>query len=98
MVNRSKVSSDRAFKEACKKNGLNYDQYDKGVKSDYVKLKDEDGNSFHLNNDLSVDSCTYRNKNNDLAATCEKKRLKNKVESMSKKKSDYKIQKGLQKA
>lgn len=93
-----RIVSERAFREACKKNGLIYNKYNKGVKNDCVKLEDEDGNSFHLNNDLSVDNCSYKKKDNDLAATIEKKSLKNRIDTKANKKSSYKIQKGLQKA
>ncbi|NLL72055.1 MAG: hypothetical protein GX237_00810 [Clostridiales bacterium] len=92
-----RIGSERAFREACKRNGLIYKKHDKGFETDCVKLEDEDGNSFHLNNDLSVDNCSYKNKDNDLAATSEKKSLKNRIGSKQKK-SSYKMQKGLQKA
>lgn len=98
MTNKRKIGNERAFREACKRNGLNYKKHNKGKEADYVKLEDEDGNSFHLNNDLSVDNCSYKNEDNELAASCEKINSNKKSGSKSIKKSSYKIQKGLQKA
>lgn len=98
MTDKSKIRSERAFKEACKRNGLSYNKHNKGKEADYVKLEDEDGNSFHLNKDLSVGNCSYKKEDNELAASYEKSNSKKKLGLKSNKKSAYKIQKGLQKA
>ena len=95
MINSSKAKSIRALKEAGKRNGLIYKKHDKGTESDYVKLVDERGNCFQLNNDLSIKKCD--NEDNELAVT-EEKQSKKMANSISKKKASYKMQKGLQKA
>jgi hypothetical protein len=98
IVNKRKTNSERAFGEACKKNGLIYKKYDKAIESsDYVKLADEEGNCFHLNNDLSIKKCS-REEDNDLAVAKESALSRSKVKKRLKKNSSYKIQKGLQKA
>lgn len=106
MISKSKISSERAFKEACKKNGLIFNKHDKGNKAESVKLLDEDGNCFKLNNDLSIDKCCLEDKDNDFAVTKDvatgrsepRKGFAKNAHTGSKKKSAYKMQKGLQKA
>lgn len=85
MLDKRRKSSEKAFKEACKKNGLVYRKYNKGTETDYIKLIDEEGNNFHLKNDLSIKKCSLDD--DDFAATRE-------VFD----RASYKIQKGLQKA
>lgn len=89
MLDKRKKNSEKAFSEACKKNGLIYRKYNKGTKKDYIKLVDEEGNSFHLNNDLSIKKCSFEEEDNGFAATNEEVILD---------RASYKIQKGLQKA
>lgn len=86
MLEKRKKSSEKAFKEACKKNGLIYRKYNKGTETDYIKLVDEEGNSFHLNSDLTIKKCSLDD--DDFAAAKE----------VVLDRTSYKIQKGLQKA
>lgn len=105
MLDKKRKSSERAFKEACKKNGLVYKKHDKGIESDCVRLIDEGGSCFKLNKDLSIKKCSL-DEDNDYVATIEpnsngkviKKTGKRGSGSITNKKSSYKIQKGLQKA
>lgn len=84
----------RALKEAGKRNGLLYKKHNKGTESEHVKLVDEKGKCFELNNDLSIKKC---DNDNDLAVTKDSS-CKKSAKSVSKKKASYKMQKGLQKA
>ncbi len=98
-------NNEKAFEEACARNGLNFKKHEKETKSEHIKLVDEDGNCFQLNNDLSIKKCCLENEDNDFAAAKDvalerlemKKMLKKRAASASKKKS-YKAQKGLLKA
>lgn len=95
MIRKGKITSEKAFKEACKKNGLIYKKYGKDRKSEYVKLVDEEGNVIHLNNDLTISKCSM-DEDDDMAATAEM--VVSRTGSKKRIKSPYKIQKGLQKA
>ncbi|CUH92474.1 hypothetical protein [Herbinix luporum] len=95
MINKRKISSEKAFKEACKRNGLSYKKHNKGTKTDSIKLVDEEGNSFYLNNDLTIKKCSLED-DNELAVAREGILRGGKV--CKRLKSSYKIQKGLQKA
>lgn len=95
MIDSSKSKNMRALKEAGKRNGLIYKKHDKGTESESVKLVDEKGNCFHLNNDLSIKKC---DKEDNELAVAEDKAYKKRAKSFSKKKTSYKMQKGLQKA
>lgn len=105
MLDKRKKNSESAFKEACKKNGLIYKKHDKGTESDHIRLVNEDGKYFKLKNDLTIKKCCIE-EDNDLVATMEttfaakasKKDNRKHNSSIIKKKSSYKIQKGLQKA
>ena len=95
MIKKGKITSEKAFREACKKNGLIYKKYNKGNKTDYVKLVDEEGNIIRLNNDLTISKCSV-DEDDEMAATTEM--VVNRTEPKKRLKSSYKIQKGLQKA
>jgi hypothetical protein len=94
MSDSSKSRNVKALKEAGKRNGLIYKKHNRGTISESVKLVDEKGDCFQLNNDLSIKKC---DEDNELAAA-EDMASKKKTKSASKKKTSYKIQKGLQKA
>lgn len=95
MIESSKSKNAKAFKEACKKNGLVY-KNNKGTESESIKLVGEDGNCFQLNKDMSIKKCNMDD-GNDIAVAKDLG-YKRKSKSLLKKKSSYKIQKGLQKA
>lgn len=95
MMNKSKSKNIKALKEAGKRNGLVYKKHNKEAESEFIKLVDEKGNCFQLNNDLTIKKCD--NDDNELAVTAEKTYNK-KVDSPVKNKASYKMQKGLQKA
>ncbi|MDD4113411.1 MAG: hypothetical protein PHC56_10340 [Herbinix sp.] len=95
MIESSKSKNVRALKEAAKRNGLIYKKHNKGTESEFVKLVDEKGNSFQLNNNLSIKKCD--DDDNELAVA-EDKASKKKAKSVPRKKTSYKMQKGLQKA
>lgn len=92
MLDKRKISSEKAFKEACKKNGLIYRKHAKGSKTGYVELVDEEGNSFYLNNDLSIKKSNLPEDNN-YAATREIAAEKIDLRK-GYKKTSYKIQRG----
>lgn len=96
MIRKGKITSEKAFKEACKKNGLIYKKHNKGTKTEYVKLVDEEGNVIRLNNDLTIGKCSLDDDDNEMAATAEM--VIKRTEANKRIKSSYKIQKGLQKA
>jgi hypothetical protein len=89
--------SEKAFKEACKKNDLIYKKHDNGTESESIELLDEEGNRFNLNKDLSVRKCNNDHHDNELAATKDNT-IKRSAKKGLKKNSAYKMQKGLQKA
>lgn len=93
MIESSKSKKVRALKEAGKRNGLIYKKNNNGTISETVKLVDEKGDCFLLNKDLSIKKCD----DNELAAT-EVIGDKKIAKSTSKKRTSYKMQKGLQKA
>jgi len=93
MIKKGKTASEKAFREACKKNGLIYKKYNKGTKTEYVKLVDEEGNIIRLNNDLTISKCSV---DDDEMAAAEM--VVNRTEAKKRLKSSYKIQKGFQKA
>lgn len=92
MINKRKLSSEKAFVEACKKNGLIYKKHEKGTQSDYVELVDEEGNCFHLKSDLSIKKCDLQ-EDNDYAATREVADERIRIRK-GYKKTSYKVQKG----
>lgn len=96
MIDSSKAKNVKALKEACNRNGLVYKKHNKGTKTESIELIDESGKCFQLNNDLSIKKCEI-DEDNELAVA-EDKSYKKKVKSVSKKKTSYKMQKGLQKA
>ncbi|CRZ34432.1 hypothetical protein DFR55_101205 [Herbinix hemicellulosilytica] len=94
MLRKGKITSEKAFKEACKKNGLIYKKHSKGTKTEYVKLMDEEGNIIRLNDDLTITKCSIDN-DDEMAAS---ELVIQRTEVKKGLKSPYKIQKGLQKA
>jgi len=95
MIRKGKITSEKAFKEACKKNGLIYKKHNKGTQSEYVKLVDEEGNIIRLNNDLTISKSSI-DEEDEMAAANDV--VIDRTESKKRLKSSYKIQKGFQKA
>ncbi|NLL01303.1 MAG: hypothetical protein GX271_11685 [Clostridiales bacterium] len=96
MIDSGKSKSIRALKEAGKRNGLVYKKHNKDSKTETIKLMDENGKCFHLNKDLSIKKCDIDD--NDFAVAKDVGCKRKAKVTVSKKKTSFKMQKGLQKA